>query len=86
MSNKVERKIKPAPANVGHANPHPKQEGDGLHNGVPTEKNRAAEIAKPSAAGRVAQARAAGPHGSQVHADGSKQSEPRKHPPTSGTR
>jgi hypothetical protein len=34
-------KVKPTPAHVGHANPHPAiQEGDGVHNGVPTAKNR----------------------------------------------
>ena len=80
---KVEPKVKPQPAHVGHANPHPKQEGDGVHNGVALETSRSAEIAKPSAAGRTQKALAAGPHGSQIHADGSSQAEARKHPQTS---
>ena len=79
-------KVRPKPAHVGHANPHPKQEQDGVHNGVPVQKNRAAEAAKPSAAGRVAQTLATGPHGKQKNADGSSFAEPRKHPSTSGTR
>ncbi len=79
-------KVKPKSVHVGHANVHPEQEGSGKHNGVATEKNRAAEAAKPSAAGRVAQALAAGAHGKQKNADGSSFAEPRKHPPTSGTR
>jgi hypothetical protein len=77
-------KVKPKPAHVGPGTPHPEQEGSGKHNGVATEKNRSAEIAKPSAAGRVAHAIAAGPHGKAVHADGSRQSEANKHKPTDG--
>ncbi|PYU45731.1 MAG: hypothetical protein DMG54_05145 [Acidobacteria bacterium] len=85
MSNKVERKVKPAPAHVGHANPHPaKQEGDGVHNGVPTEKNRAQQAVKPSAPGRVQQALEAGPHGSIHNADGTTQATPNKHGKTRG--
>jgi hypothetical protein len=34
--------------------------------------------------GKAQKALKAGPHGKAIHADGSSQAEPRKHPPTSG--
>jgi hypothetical protein len=54
-----------------------------MSNGV--KKNRAEEAVKVAAPGRTQQALTAGPHGSVVHADGSKQSEKNKHlPPLKG--
>jgi len=77
-------KVRPKHAHEGHANTHQKQEGDGVHNGVPTEKNRSQETVKLASAGRTQQALKAGPYGSVTHADGSKQSEKNPHKPTSG--
>ena len=76
------KKVKPAPANVGHANPHPKQEGDGVHSGVKTAVNRSQEAVGVASATRVQQARSAGPHGAQIDSQGNTNDEPKKHPPT----
>ncbi len=76
------KKVKPAPAHVGHANPHPKQEGDGVHSGVKTAVNRSQEAVGVASATRVQQARSAGPHGAQIDSQGNTNDEPKKHPPT----
>jgi len=85
MSVKVEKKQKPTPGFVGHANPHPEnQESDGVHNGVKTSASRSQAEVKPASSGRTLRALKAGTHGSQIHADGSSQAEPHKHGKTRG--
>ena len=84
LGGKSKASQKPQPANVGHANHHPNQEADGIHNGIPTEKNRAPETAKVAPAGRTQRALAAGHHGKQTDAEGNNNAVAKKHPLTKG--